>query len=48
VAVTAPQIIDIGVPGASVTEAGIRNNVSVVLQYIAIWLSGNGAGASLT
>jgi malate synthase len=28
-----------------VTEAGLRNNVSVALQYLAAWLGGNGAVA---
>lgn len=30
------------IPQGSVTEAGLRNNISVSLQYIASWLSGNG------
>jgi malate synthase len=29
-------------PGA-ITEAGLRNNISVALQYLASWLGGNGA-----
>ena len=33
------------VPGGTVTEAGLRNNVSVALQYLASWLDGNGAVA---
>jgi malate synthase len=28
-----------------VTEAGVRTNVSVALQYLAAWLAGNGAAA---
>ena len=31
-------------PG-EITEAGLRNNVSVGLQYLANWLAGNGAVA---
>ena len=27
------------------TEAGLRNNVSVAIQYLAAWLDGNGAVA---
>ena len=27
------------------TEAGVRTNVSVALQYLASWLAGNGAAA---
>ncbi len=30
------------IPAGSITEAGMRNNVSVALQYLAAWLSGNG------
>ena len=30
---------------AQVTEAGVRTNVSVALQYLASWLAGNGAAA---
>lgn len=45
VAVTAAQIIDVGVPGGTVTEAGLRLNVDVSLQYINAWLLGNGAAA---
>jgi malate synthase len=30
------------VPQGTITEAGMRNNVSVALQYMAAWLSGNG------
>ena len=29
-------------PG-TITEAGLRNNISVALQYLASWLGGNGA-----
>ena len=31
-------------PG-QITEAGLRNNISVALQYLAAWLGGNGAVA---
>jgi malate synthase len=30
------------IPAGTITEAGLRNNVSVALQYLAAWLSGNG------
>ena len=33
------------VAGGTVTEAGLRNNVSVALQYLEAWLRGNGAVA---
>ncbi len=45
VQVTPDQLLDIRVPGGTVTEAGLRNNVSVALQYLASWLDGNGAVA---
>jgi len=30
------------VPEGAITEAGLRNNISVALQYMAAWISGNG------
>jgi malate synthase len=32
----------LAIPKGDITEAGLRNNVSVSLQYMAAWLSGNG------
>jgi malate synthase len=32
----------LAIPEGSITEAGLRNNVNVSLQYLAAWLSGNG------
>ncbi|HEX8694531.1 MAG TPA: malate synthase A [Longimicrobium sp.] len=43
VRVEARELINCGIPGGQVTEAGIRNNVSVALQYLEAWLGGNGA-----
>lgn len=43
--VEAAQIIDLHIPGGTITEAGLRTNVSVALQYINAWLNGNGAAA---
>jgi len=43
--VTAEEITNVGVPGGSITEAGLRTNVNVALQYIDSWLNGNGAAA---
>jgi malate synthase len=37
------DLIDLRVPGGQITETGIRNNVSVAIQYLAAWLGGNGA-----
>jgi malate synthase len=45
VAVSAGQLTDTRVPDGTVTEAGFRNNVSVALQYLSSWLTGNGAAA---
>jgi malate synthase len=45
VSVSAAQLLDLTVPGGLVTEAGVRTNVSVALQYIDSWLLGNGAAA---
>ncbi|NGQ96686.1 malate synthase A [Brevibacillus sp. SYP-B805] len=40
-AVTAEQLLD--VPEGTITEAGLRTNISVAIQYIAAWLGGSGA-----
>lgn len=45
VRVEASQLQDTRVPGATISEAGVRNNISVALQYLNSWLSGNGAAA---
>jgi len=45
VRVEAAQLIDVAIPGSSVTEAGLRVNVSVGIQYLESWLRGNGAAA---
>jgi malate synthase len=39
------QLLDVRVPDGRVTEAGLRNNISVALQYLAAWLGGSGAVA---
>ncbi|MCL8207977.1 MAG: malate synthase A [Actinomycetia bacterium] len=39
----ARELLDVRVPGGQVTEAGLRNNVSVALQYLEAWLGGQGA-----
>jgi malate synthase len=41
----ARALLDVRVPGGTVTEAGLRSNVSVALQYLAAWLGGTGAVA---
>jgi malate synthase len=45
VAVTSRQLIDVAVPGGTITEGGLRLNVSVGIQYIESWLRGVGAAA---
>ncbi len=39
--VTAQDLLDFR-PEAPITEAGLRNNISVGIQYIGAWLAGNG------
>ena len=43
--VTAQQLIDFTIPGGQITEAGLRLNLNVALQYIEAWLRGTGAVA---
>src|SRR6266542_1139343 len=43
VSVTAADLLAIAKTPGAVTEAGLRNNISVGLQYLAAWLGGNGA-----
>ena len=45
VSVAARDLLDTRIAGGRVTEAGVRTNVSVGLQYLASWLDGNGAAA---
>ena len=45
VRVSARDLLDVTVAGGRTTEAGLRNNVSVAIQYIASWLRGTGAAA---
>jgi malate synthase len=45
VSVTAADLLSIAKTPGSITEAGLRNNISVGLQYLANWLAGNGAVA---
>jgi malate synthase len=43
VRVAAEQLLDVASTPGSVTEAGLRNNISVGVQYLAAWLKGSGA-----
>ena len=45
VRVTATELLDVRVPGGRITEAGLRSDVSVALQYLEAWLRGSGAVA---
>lgn len=45
VRVEASQLIDTTIAGGKITEAGIRMNVNVALQYIERWMAGVGAAA---
>ncbi|HKZ92873.1 MAG TPA: malate synthase A, partial [Candidatus Limnocylindrales bacterium] len=42
---TAAALTDPSVPGGAISEAGVRMNISVALQYLDNWLRGNGAAA---
>jgi malate synthase len=45
VTISPRELLDVRVPGGAVSEAGLRNNVSVGIQYVASWLRGTGAAA---
>ncbi|CAN5863960.1 malate synthase A [soil metagenome] len=45
VSLSAQDLLDVAVPGGAVSEGGVRNNVSVALQYMDAWLRGTGAAA---
>ena len=43
--VSGKDVVDLQVPGGTVTESGVRNNISIALQYLSAWLQGSGAVA---
>ncbi|MCI0693682.1 malate synthase A [candidate division KSB1 bacterium] len=43
VQVAAKELLNFNIPGGQITEAGLRNNISVALQYLEAWLQGTGA-----
>ncbi len=45
VSVSAQDLLAVAKTPGTMTEAGLRNDVSVALQYLATWLGGNGAVA---
>jgi malate synthase len=38
-------LLNFNVPDGRITEAGLRTNISIGVQYLAAWLGGNGAVA---
>jgi malate synthase len=45
VATTAADLLDVASTPGEITSEGLRNNVSVGIQYLAAWLQGSGAVA---
>jgi malate synthase len=45
VRVSAAQLLDFAVPGGSISDEGLRANVSVGARYLDAWLRGTGAAA---
>ncbi|MCB1113229.1 MAG: malate synthase A [Chlamydiia bacterium] len=45
ITIRAKDILNFKIPGAKITEAGVRENINVPLRYIAAWLAGVGAVA---
>ncbi len=45
VSIPAGQLIDVKVPNGTITENGVRLNVSVGIQYLESWMRGTGAAA---
>jgi malate synthase len=45
VSTTAADLLNVAATPGQITEAGLRNNVSVGIQYLAAWLRGSGAVA---
>jgi malate synthase len=45
VSVSPHELLDLRVPDGQITEAGLRSNISVGIQYIESWLRGTGAAA---
>jgi malate synthase len=45
VRVRAEDLLDVRVPGGTITERGLRTNVTVGIEYLESWLRGSGAAA---
>jgi malate synthase len=42
---TAEQLLDVTIPGSTITRAGVRANIDIGLRYLQSWLAGQGAAA---
>src|SRR5947207_14171519 len=42
---SAKKLLDVRVPGGTVTELGMSSNIGVAIQYLESWLRGAGAAA---
>lgn len=45
ITVDARRLLDVTIPGSSISEEGVRHNIRVAIQYIGSWLNGLGAVA---
>jgi malate synthase len=43
VQIAAKDLLSFNIPGGQITEAGLRNNINVAIQYLEAWLQGSGA-----
>jgi malate synthase len=43
VSIAPDDLLNVEVPGAAVTEAGLRTNINVGIRYLDAWLAGTGA-----
>ncbi|MGH7595239.1 MAG: malate synthase A, partial [bacterium] len=43
VQVTAKDLLNFNISGGQITEAGLRSNINVAIQYLEAWLQGSGA-----
>jgi malate synthase len=45
VRISAADLLNVPVPGGTITEGGVRMNINVALQYLNAWFAGSGAAA---
>jgi malate synthase len=43
--VTEAQLLDVAIPGSTISRAGVRANIDIGMRYLQSWLAGNGAAA---